>query len=312
MCVRPRFIPERDAGNFPQCPVRLVNPRNQTLLNFAQGRKSSQQRTCRDSICQAPSICQRSSVVYEAVCQQSGRTYIGLASATSHLDQNAGNVIKMQANAGNLYLVLNKLGVISSLYWTTPRKHSCRRIEHQPGFHFAEQLQPGFSCLLSLGSDSVLYSKFLCYVSGSSSRIAHCSTSPALLPWRRPLKAKHLVSLGCSLCFGLFIAHSCWSLDRENARNNEMKTSSSCFDVEWFPCSLVHGQISAPVDRCLHDGNSPILHTNLAQPPLSVQLVSKLSKSCQNFLKPPCEGKRTLTSERPVSQHAFVWDAIFV
>ena len=32
-------------------------------------------------------------------------------------------------------------------------------------------------------------------------------------------------------------------------------------------------------------GNSPILHTNFAQPPLSVKLwVSKLSKSCQNFL----------------------------
>ena len=32
-------------------------------------------------------------------------------------------------------------------------------------------------------------------------------------------------------------------------------------------------------------GNSPTLHTNLSQPPLSVQLwVSKLSKSCQHFL----------------------------
>ena len=67
-------------------------------------------------------------------------------------------------------LVLNKLGVVSSLYGTTLRKH--RLIEHQPSFHFAEQLQPGFSCLLSSGSDSVLYSKFLCHVSGSSSRIA--------------------------------------------------------------------------------------------------------------------------------------------
>ena len=65
-------------------PVRLVNPRNQTLLNFAQGRKSSQQRTCRSSICQAPSICQRSSVVYEAVCQQCGRTYIGMTTRRLH------------------------------------------------------------------------------------------------------------------------------------------------------------------------------------------------------------------------------------
>ena len=75
-----------------------------------------------------------------------------------------------------------------------------------------------FFCLFSSGSDSVLYSKFLCYVSGSPSRIAQCSaspcTSPALLPWRRPVEANHLVTLGCSLCGGLFIAHSSWSLER--------------------------------------------------------------------------------------------------
>ena len=43
-----------------------------------------QQRTCRSSICQAPSICQRSSVVYEAVCQQCGRTYIGMTTRRLH------------------------------------------------------------------------------------------------------------------------------------------------------------------------------------------------------------------------------------
>ena len=78
---------------------------------------------------------------------------------------------------------------------------------------------------------------------------------------------------------------SSWSLERENARNYETKTSSSYFDVELFPCCLVRGWLSAPVDRRLHDRNSSTLHTNLAQPPSSVQLwVSKLSKSCQHFL----------------------------
>ena len=160
------------------------------------------------------------------------------------------------------------------LYGTTSRKH--RRIEHQPSFNFAEQLRPGFSYLLSSASDFVLYSKFLCHV---------CTMIPALLPWRRPVEAKHLVSLGCSLCGGLFIAHSRWSLDRENARNNETKTSSSHFDVEWFQCSLVRGRISAPIDRRLHDWKQPrpILHTNLAQAPLS-QIHVKVSKSCQIFL----------------------------
>ena len=208
----------------------------------------------------------------------------------------------------------------------------------------------------------------------SSSRIAQCST-PALLPlrFRRPIEAKRLVSLGCSLYDGLFIARSSGTLDRENARNNETKASSSNFDLEWFPWSLVRGRISAPVDRRLHDRkqlhtrnksaqphslfnieavscrtkqwnqdkfiwyfdvewfpwslvrarriSAPVdrrLHDRQqpqtphkpAQPPFSVG--SKLSKSCQNFLNLLVREERTLTSERSVSQHAFVWDAIFV
>ena len=52
--------------------------------------------------------------------------------------------------------------------------------------------------------------------------------------------SNHLVSLGCSFCGGLFVAHSSWSLERENARNYETKTSSSYFDgrmISMQPCS---------------------------------------------------------------------------
>ena len=84
LSVVQRVVSEEQVFDKYDIPVRLVNPRNQTLLNFAQGRKSSQQRTCRSSIFQAPSICQRSSVVYEAVCQQCGRTYIGMTTRRLH------------------------------------------------------------------------------------------------------------------------------------------------------------------------------------------------------------------------------------
>ena len=138
----------------------------------------------------------------------------------------------------------------------------------------------------------MLYSKFLCCVSGSSSRIAQCSTSPELLPWRRPVGANcnHLIFLGCSLCGGLFIiAHSSWSLERENARNYETKTSSSYFDVRCFHADLFVDEYPRPSINVCTIGNSITLHTILAQPQLSVQLwVSKLSKSCQHF-KPPSE-----------------------
>ena len=131
----------------------------------------------------------------------------------------------------------------------------------------------------------MLYSKFLCYASGSSSRIAQCSTSLAFLPWRRPVEANHLVSLGCCLCGGLLIAHSSWSLERENARNYETKTSSSYFDVEWFPCCLVCGRISAHVDRRLHDRKQPHTpHQSCPTPIICSVWVSQLSKSCQHFL----------------------------
>ena len=40
------------------------------------------------------------------------------------------------------------------------------------------------------------------------------------------------LGLPSSLCGGLFFAHSSWSLERENARNYETKTSSSYFDVD--------------------------------------------------------------------------------
>ena len=118
---------------------------------------------------------------------------IGLASATSQLDRNAWQRVATYKSGSKqtwrrIFFVWNHI----------EKAHAHRRIEQQPSFYFAEQLQPGLSCLLSSGSDSVLYSKFLCYVSGSSSRIAQCSTCPELMPWRRPVEANHLVFLGCS------------------------------------------------------------------------------------------------------------------
>ena len=154
-----------------------------------------------------------------------------------------------------------------------------------PSFHFAKQLQPGFSCLLSSGSDSVRYSKFLCYVSGSSSRIAQCSTSPALLPWRKPVEANHLVSLGCFFVVDslslILVGHSKGKTHETMKRKQVHHTSTS----NDFHAALFVDEYQRPsIDVCTI-GNSPTLHTNLSNPHLSVQLwVSKLSKRCQHFL----------------------------
>ena len=179
-------------------------------------------------------------------------------------------------------------------------------------FHFAKQLQPGFSCLLSSASDSVRYSKFLCYVSGSSSRIAQCSTSPALLPWRRPVEA---ISFPLAVLFVvdslslILVGHSKGKTHETMKRKQVHHTSTS----NDFHAALFVDEYPRPsIDVCTI-GNSPTLHTNLSNPHLSVQLwVSKLSKSCQHFLNLLVKEKTTLTSEFPVSPHAFVLDAIFV
>ena len=80
------------------------------------------------------------------------------------------------------------------------------------------------------------------------------------------------------------------------------------FDSERFSCRFVDENQRPSTDVCMM-WNSPILDTNLAQTPISVQLWgSKLSKSCQDLFLPSLWGKkRTLTNEHPVSLHAFVW-----
>ena len=109
----------------------------------------------------------------------------------------------------------------------------------------------------------------------------------ALLPWRRPVgEANHLVSLGCSLCGGLFIAHSSWSLERENARNYETKTSSSYLRrrmISRQPCSWTN--IRARRSTSARSETAPHSTQIFPNPHLSVQLwVGKLSKSCEHFL----------------------------
>ena len=151
--------------------------------------------------------------------------------------------------------------------------------------HFAEQLQPGFSCLLSSGSDSVLHSKFLCYVSGSSSRIAQCSTSQALLPWRRPVEANHLVSLDCSLCGGLFMAHSSSVVTRKGKRTKLWNEDKFIILRRRMISMSSWTNIRACRSTCARSETAPHSTQIFPNPHLSVQLwVGKLSKSCQHFL----------------------------
>ena len=78
------------------------------------------------------------------------------------------------------------------------------------------------------------------------------------------------------------------STEKKNAKIRA-KTSSSYFDIERFPCRFVDEYQRLSIDVCMI-GNSD---TNLAYLPISVQLWGgKLLKTCQNFFKAPCKGRK--------------------
>ena len=158
-----------------------------------------------------------------------------------------------------------------SLYGTTSRKH--RRIEHQPSFHFAEQLQPGFSCLFSSGSDSVLYSKFLCYVSGSSSRCAQCSTSPGIAAFEEDPSRPTIPFPWAVLCVVdslslILVGHSKGKTHGTMKPRQVHHTSTS---NDFHAALFVDEYPRLSIDVCTI-GNNPTLNINLAQPSLSVQV----------------------------------------
>ena len=169
-------------------------------------------------------------------------------------------------------LVLNKLGVVSSLYGTTSRKH--RRIEHQPSFHFAEQLQPGFfvfflqvqiPCSI-LSTSSCATSQVRRAVSLSVVPVYHCcleedpSRPTSSFPW-----AVLCVVDSLSL---ILVGHS-KGKTHETMKRGQVHHASASND---FHAALFVDEYPRPsIDVCTI-GNSPTLHTNLAQPPLSVQL----------------------------------------
>ena len=80
----------------------------------------------------------------------------------------------------------------------------------------------------------------------------------------------------------LFVGHSKGKTHESMKRRQAHHTSKS----NDFHAALFVDEYPRPsIDVCTI-GNSPTLHTNLSEPPLSVQLwVSKLSKRCQHFLK---------------------------
>ena len=145
----------------------------------------------------------------------------------------------------------------------------------------------------------------------SSSRIAFVQSSTRVLT--KISRSCHVVALGCSLRGDLFYHLFYWANRQEkNTKQWNEDRFIIYFDIERLPCKFVDENQRPSIDICTIR-NSPELGTNLAQPPISVHWWgTKLSRSCQNVLKLLVREERTFTSERPVSQHAFVWDAIFV
>ena len=138
--------------------------------------------------------------------------------------------------------------------------------------------------------------------------------SQSLESWRR--YRGHAMSLPWAvLCVEIFfIACSSGPIDRRKTRNNETKTNSSYYTStsNGFHASS-WTKISARRSTSARSETAPNSARILPNPPISVQWWgTELSRSCQSVLKLLVREEKTFTSERPVSQHAIVWDAIFV
>ncbi len=65
-------------------PARLVNGRGTTIRDLAKRRNHAPQRCCKSKCCPAPTICQRTSVVYAGTCTICQQTYVGMTTRKLH------------------------------------------------------------------------------------------------------------------------------------------------------------------------------------------------------------------------------------
>ena len=66
-------------------PARVVNPRGKTINDLVKcPARNGSVKTCNSKICAAPSLCQRSNVVYIATCSLCGKDYIGMTARKLH------------------------------------------------------------------------------------------------------------------------------------------------------------------------------------------------------------------------------------
>ena len=106
------------------------------------------------------------------------------------------------------------------------------------------------------------------------------------------IEAKHLVSLGCSLCGGLFITRFSGPLGRE--KHETMKRRQTHPLLRRRTISMqVRGRKSAPIDRHLHSRKQPRNSTQMLPNPQFLLNFKALScqKGGKNF-KHPCEGRK--------------------
>ena len=64
-------------------PVRLVNYKGKTLRQMTRP-KATTKKICKSKACPAPGICQQSSVVYSAMCDLCGHSYVGMTTRRLH------------------------------------------------------------------------------------------------------------------------------------------------------------------------------------------------------------------------------------
>ena len=202
---------------------------------------------------------------------------IGLTSAKSQLDRNAWQHVATYKSGSK-----QTWRQIFSVWKHVEKAHMDRTKLPQPSFHFAEQLQPGFSTFLQVQTPCCIQSS----CTTSFIEPYRSSTARALLPWRRHRgQASRFLGL-------LFVWWTFLSLvlvgHLTGIKHETMKRRQIHHLFRHRTISMqVRGQKSAPVDRHLHDRKkSPTRHETCPYP----NLFNYEALSCRKVV--PCEGRK--------------------
>ena len=236
---------------------------------------------------------------------------IGLASATSQLDRNAWQrVAKYKSGC--------KTNLAPYLLCMEPHRESTEGSNTSPASTLLSSYSQVF--LVFFLQVQIPCSRWPCYILSSCAtsqvrRAVSFSVVPVQHWCLEEDPSRPTISFPLAVLFVvdslllILVGHSKGKTHETMKRRQVHHTLTS---NDFHAALFVDKYLRPSIDVDLHDRKQPHTPHKSCRTPIICSIMNQWAVEKLRTLKPPCEGKTTLTSERPVSPHAFVWDAIFV